>query len=87
VDSNGRKFRGVKTLEQCPSGSISSVKKKSSNMGEKGEISMKGKNNSEAPKFHWNLQNLFLTGIHVLALVVTLVFHPVVDTNPVRALP
>jgi len=56
-------------------------------MGEKGETLMKGKNNSEAPKFHWNLQNLFLTGIHVLVLVVTLAFHPVVDTNPVRALP
>lgn len=56
-------------------------------MAEKGEEPMKAKTNPEASKFVWNLKNLFLNGIHVLVVVIALVAHPVVETNPDRALP
>lgn len=48
---------------------------------------MKTKIKPESPKFHWNLKNLFLNGIHMLVVVIALVAHPVVETNPDRALP
>ena len=56
-------------------------------MTKKGGKPMEVKNNSESPRFRWNLKNLILNGIHVLVVVIALVAHPVVEANPDRALP
>jgi hypothetical protein len=49
--------------------------------------SMKEKNTSEAQNWVVKPKALFLTALHVLVLVLTLVVHPPIETSAVRALP
>lgn len=48
---------------------------------------MKGKNTSEAQNWVFKPKTAFLTALHVLVLVLTLLAHPPVEYSAVRALP
>jgi len=56
-------------------------------MAEKGGGQMKVKTKTEAPGLRVNPSNCFLAALHVLVVIVSLVIHPVVETNAARALP
>lgn len=48
---------------------------------------MKEKNTTEAPKWVFKPKLVFLTALHVLVLVLSLVAHPPIETSAVGALP
>jgi hypothetical protein len=64
------------TLEQRPSGAASDRQKvNSASSVEKGGISMKVINKTEAPQFQVNWKHLFLVALHVCTLVLSITTH------------
>jgi len=57
------------------------------NMTEEEGKPMKEKNTTEAPKWVFKPKLVFLTALHVLVLVLSLVAHPPIETSAVGALP
>lgn len=82
----GRGLKGVVQVSVLTGESNAGNSKTEPPTAQKTEEAMKETSNQETKKT-WNIKNLILHGIEIVVLVVAMVFHPVYETQPVRALP